>query len=83
MKKIFLRKQYTLNDNNYQLKLPIELEVFIPDNDCVRLINQFVEEMDLTALYGTYERMPSEKYAWLQRQYLLSLVVVPAVDVTL
>ncbi len=63
MKKIFLRKQYTLNGNNYQLKLPIELEVFIPDNDCVRLINQFVEEMDLTALYGTYERMPSEKYA--------------------
>ena len=41
----------------------MELEVFIPDNDCVRLISQFVEEMDLTALYGTYERMPSEKYA--------------------
>ena len=41
----------------------MEFEVFIPDNDCVRLISQFVEEMDLTALYGTYERMPSEKYA--------------------
>ena len=27
------------------------------------LISQFVEEMDLTALYDTYERMPSEKYA--------------------
>lgn len=35
----------------------------IPDNDPVRLISQFVEEMDLTALYDTYERMPSEKYA--------------------
>lgn len=41
----------------------MEFEVCIPDNDCVRLISQFVEEMDLTALYGTYERMPSEKYA--------------------
>ena len=29
----------------------------------MRLISQFVEEMDLTALYDTYERMPSEKYA--------------------
>lgn len=58
-----LRKQYTLNDNEYQLKIPMEFEVCIPDNDCVRLISQFVEEMDLTALYGTYERMPSEKYA--------------------
>ena len=58
-----LQKQYTLNDRDYQLKIPMEFEVFIPDNDCVRLISQFVEEMDLTALYGTYERMPSEKYA--------------------
>ena len=32
------------------------------DNDPVRLISQFVEEMDLVALYDTYERMPSEKY---------------------
>lgn len=58
-----LQKQYTLNDRDYQLRIPMELEVCIPDNDCVRLISQFVEEMDLTALYGTYERMPSEKYA--------------------
>ena len=63
MKNNILRKQYTLNDNNYQLKIPMELEVFIPDNDCVRLFSQFVEEMDLTVLYSTYERMPSEKYA--------------------
>ena len=58
-----LRKQYTLNETNYQLKIPMELDACIPANDCVRLIRQFVEEMDLTALYGTYERMPSEKYA--------------------
>ena len=41
----------------------MELDACIPEDDCVRLIRQFVEEMDLTALYATYERMPSEKYA--------------------
>ena len=58
-----LRKQYTLNDKNYQLRIPMETDACIPENDPVRLISQFVEEMDLTALYDTYERMPSEKYA--------------------
>lgn len=41
----------------------MEIDACIPENDCVRLISQFVEEMDLAALYETYERMPSEKYA--------------------
>ena len=57
-----LRKQYTLNEKNYQLKSPMEMDACSPDNDPVRLISQFVEEMDLAALYDTYERMPSEKY---------------------
>lgn len=34
----------------------MELDICIPENDSVRLIRQFVEEMDLTALYATYER---------------------------
>ena len=63
MKNLILQKQYTLNEKNYQLKIPMELDACIPDNDIVRLISQFVEEMDLTDLYSTYERMPSEKYA--------------------
>ncbi len=58
-----LRKQYILNEHNYQLKIPMEIDICIPENDPVRLISQFVEEMDLTELYDTYERMPSEKYA--------------------
>ena len=58
-----LRKQYTLNDRNYQLRIPMEIDICIPENDPVRLISQFVEEMDLAARYDTYERMPSEKYA--------------------
>lgn len=41
----------------------MELDVLIPENDSVRLVSQFVEEMDLAELYGTYEKTPSEKYA--------------------
>jgi len=31
----------------------------IPENDSVRLLSQFVEAMDLTDLYSTYERINS------------------------
>ena len=48
-----LQKDYTLNQSGYQLKLPLELETIIPKNDSVRLLSQFVEEMDLTDLYST------------------------------
>ena len=54
-----LQKDYTLNQSGYQLKLPLELETIIPKNDSVRLISQFVEEMDLTDLYSTYDRINS------------------------
>lgn len=60
---INLRKDYTISERNYQLRIPMNIDICIPNDDCVRLISQFVEEMDLTALYGTYERLPSEKYA--------------------
>lgn len=54
-----LQKDYTQYEHQYQLKLPIDLDVCIPTDDCVRLIRQFVEELDLTELYDTYERLPS------------------------
>lgn len=47
-------KNYTLNGGNYQLKLPLNIDYIIPDNDSVRLLSQFVEKMDLTDLYSTY-----------------------------
>lgn len=37
----------------------MNMDVCIPSDDPVRLISQFVEEMDLTELYGTYERLPA------------------------
>lgn len=56
IKKI-LRKNYTLNQKVYQLKLPFDIDCIIPSNDSVRLLSQFVEEMDLTELYSTYFRI--------------------------
>lgn len=56
---ITLQKNYTQNQNGYQLKLPLNLETIIPENDSVRLLSQFVEAMDLTDLYSTYERINS------------------------
>ena len=50
--KKILQQNYTLNRKFYQLKLPFDIECIIPDNDSVRLLSQFVEEMDLTELYS-------------------------------
>ena len=55
--KKILHKNYTINRKFYQLKLPFDIECIIPDNDSVRLLSQFVEEMDLTELYSTYSKI--------------------------
>ncbi|WP_338432402.1 IS1182 family transposase [Clostridium tyrobutyricum] len=57
LKYINLHKNYTSNHGNYQLKLPLNIDYMIPDNDSVHLLSQFVEEMDLTDLYSTYSRI--------------------------
>ena len=59
LKPIYLQKDYTKNSDGYQLKLPLNIETIIPENDSVRLLSQFVEAMDLTDLYSTYERINS------------------------
>ena len=58
-KHIKLQKDYTQNTCGYQLKLPLNIETIIPEDDSVRLLSQFVEAMDLTDLYSTYERINS------------------------
>ena len=58
-KNINLQKNYNLNQSRYQLKLPLNIETIIPEDDSVRLLSQFVEAMDLTDLYSTYERINS------------------------
>ena len=54
-----LQKDYTKNSDGYQLKLSLNIETIIPEDDSVRLLSQFVEAMDLTDLYSTYERINS------------------------
>lgn len=52
-----LHKNYNSNRRFYQLKLPLNIDYMIPDNDSVRLLSQFIEEMDLSDLYSTYSRI--------------------------
>lgn len=51
------QKNYTINQKFYQLKLPFNIDYMIPANDSVRLLSQFIEEMDLKDLYSTYSRV--------------------------
>ena len=56
-----IQKDYSLSSMNYQLKLPFELEVLIPDDDPVRLLSAFVEELELTDLYRSYGKIKKEQ----------------------
>ena len=53
----YLQKDYTTNGVEKQLKFPFEIELKIEKSDPVMLLSQYVEEMDLTDLYSTYERI--------------------------
>ena len=53
----YLQKDYTTNGIEKQLKIPFEIELKIEKSDPVMLLSQYVEEMDLTDLYSTYERI--------------------------
>ncbi len=49
---------------NFQLVLPLNFEVFIPDNDSVRLVSQIADELDFRKLnlaYSSKGRNPSVK----------------------
>lgn len=57
LRKKILHKNYTLNQKVYKLKLPFDIDCIIAENNSVRLLSQFIEEMDLTELYSTYSRI--------------------------
>ena len=78
-KPIFLHKNYTLNEGGYQLKLPLNLETIIPEDDSVRLLSQFVEGMDLTDLYSTYERINSVSPKTLLKIVLYSYITLRSI----
>lgn len=60
-KHINLQKDYTLTSLYYQIKLPLELEIFIPSDDLVRLLSAFVEGMELSDLYKAYGKIKSDQ----------------------
>ena len=75
-----LHKDYTRLREFYQLKLPLNIDYMIPSTDSVRLLSQFVEEMDLSELYKTYSRVRENQasprkllkimlYAYMNRLY--------------
>lgn len=80
LKENILQRNYTINQKFYQLKLPINIDYMIPVNDSVRLLSQFIEEMDLKDLYMTYSRVKENQvsprnllkimiYAYMNRIY--------------
>jgi len=48
------QKKYTTGQKKYQLVLPMDYEVIIPEDDSVRLLSQITEELDYTELYAAY-----------------------------
>ena len=54
---LHLQPDYTTYRGYYQIKLPLKTEHMIPADDPVRLLSAFVEGMDLSELYATYDRV--------------------------
>ena len=52
--KTLQQKKYSISQKNYQLRLPLDYEVIIPENDSVRLLSQIMEGLDYRELYGAY-----------------------------
>ena len=52
-----LQGDYTISSLYHQIKLPLDIEISIPSDDPVRLLSAFVEGMDLSDLYATYDRI--------------------------
>ena len=72
-----IQRDYTSFSLYYQIKLPLDLEISIPSDDPVRLVNAFVEEMDLSELYKTYGRIRKNQAT--PRQ-MLKLVIYAAMN---
>jgi len=58
----YKQADYTAYETGYQLKLPIETEIFIEKDSPVRLLNAVVERMDITNITRSYSRMGRIEY---------------------
>jgi transposase len=50
-------KNYMKFGNVFQLKIPLDIEVLIPEDDSAGLLGQIIEEMDLHEIYQSYSRL--------------------------
>lgn len=53
---------YTAFGAAYQLRLPLDIEILIPKNDPVRLIDAVIDCLDLSCLYSSFERIGRTSY---------------------
>lgn len=58
-----MQADYTAYEPGYQLKLPMETEIFIPKDSPVRLLNAVVERMDIRNIMRSYSRMGRIEYS--------------------
>ncbi|MBQ6416843.1 MAG: IS1182 family transposase [Butyrivibrio sp.] len=72
-----LHGDYTGISIYHQLKLPLDIEISIPSDDPVRLLNAFVEGMNLSDLYSTYDRIRKNQAS--PRQ-MLKIVIYAAMN---
>ena len=53
---------YTAFGAAYQLRLPLDIEILIPKDDRVRLVDAVISSLDLSCLYSTYQRIGRMHY---------------------
>lgn len=63
MKKQVIQLDYTAYGSGYQLKLPMETEIFIPQDDPVRLLSAMCERIDYEELYAAYSEEGRKGYS--------------------
>ncbi|MCH3950253.1 MAG: IS1182 family transposase [Acidaminococcus sp.] len=71
------QKDYTKIGSSYQLFLPLNFEVQIPNDDPVRLVRAMVEGMDVKALYDTYSHVENKLTSPIQ---LLEIVIYACME---
>ena len=57
-----MQSDYTAFETEYQLKLPVETEIFIAKDSPVRLLNAVVERMETSCILRSYSRMGRIEY---------------------
>ena len=62
---------YTANEAAYQVVMPLDLEIKIPQDDSVRVLMRIAERMDWRKLSGAYERESSSWEATPKQMFLL------------